>query len=86
MTLKYQNPQISRRANLLLALVALLGHAAVGCVHVVLEQLVLAEGRRADRALVREVGRLQGLAVVLGHVVQQLPLIDLNKVTINKKS
>ena len=86
MTLKYQNPQISRYANLLLALVALLGHAAVGCVHVVLEQLVLAEGRRADRALVREVGRLQGLAVVLGHVVQQLPLIYLNKVTINKNS
>ena len=48
-------------------------------VHVVLEQLVLAEGRRADRALVREVSRLQGLAVVLGHVVQQLPLIHLDK-------
>ena len=46
-------------------------------VHVVLEQLVLAEGGGADRALVRQVRRLQGLAVVLGHVVQQLPLVDL---------
>ena len=49
-------------------------------VHVVLEQLVLAEGGGADRALVRQVRRLQGLAVVLGHMVQQLPLVDLRRV------
>jgi len=45
---------------------------------VVLEQLVLTKRRRADRALVREVGRLQGLSVVLGYVVQQFPLVDLS--------
>ena len=38
--------------HLLLVLVTLLGDPAVGRVHVVLKQLVLAEGRRADRTLV----------------------------------
>ena len=62
----------------LLVLVSLvLGDAAVGGVHVVLEELVLAEGGGADRALVRQVSRLQRLAVVLRHVVQQLPLVNL---------
>ena len=65
--------------HLLLVLVTLLGNPAVGRVHVVLKQLVLAEGRRADRTLVWEVGGLQGLAMVLGNVVQQLPLINLEK-------
>ena len=46
-------------------------------VDVVLEELVLAEGGGADRALVRQVSRLQRLAVVLRHVVQQLPLVNL---------
>ena len=55
-------------------------------VHVVLEQLVLAEGGGADRALVRQVRRLQGLAVVLGHVVQQLPLVDLRRVCLKSRS
>ena len=44
----------------------------------VLKQLVLTERRRTDGAFVGQVGGLQGLAVVLSHVVQQLPLIDLN--------
>ena len=61
----------------LLCFVAFLRDATVSGVDVVLEELVLAEGGGADRALVRQVRRLQGLAVVLGHVVQQLPLVDL---------
>ena len=47
-------------------------------VDVVLEQLVLAEGGRADGALVGQVGGLQRLPVVLRHVVKQLPLVDLD--------
>ena len=43
----------------------------------ILKQLVLTKGGCTHCALVREVSRLQGLAVVLGHVVQQLPLIQL---------
>ena len=63
----------------LLVLVSLvLGDAAVGGVHVVLEELVLAEGGGAHGALVGEVRRLQRLAVVLRHVVEQLPLVDLH--------
>ena len=62
----------------LLGLVPLLGHPAVRGVDVVLEQLVLAEGGGAHGALVGEVGGLQGLAVVLGHVVEQLPLVHLH--------
>lgn len=45
----------------------------------VLEQLVLPEGRSTHSTLVRQMGRLQGLVVVLGHVVQQLPLINLKE-------
>ena len=63
----------------LLGLVPLLGHPAVRGVDVVLEQLVLAEGGGAHGALVGEVGGLQGLAVVLGHVVEQLPLVHLHR-------
>ena len=44
----------------------------------VLKQLVLTERSRTDGTFVGQVGGLQGLAVVLGHVVQQLPLVDLN--------
>lgn len=51
----------------------------VSGVNVVLEQLVLPEGGRTNGALVGQVSRLQSLAVVLGHVVQQLPLINLEK-------
>jgi len=54
----------------LFGLVGLLGHPGVSSVDVVLKELVLAEGGGADGALVGEVGRLQGLPVVLGHVVQ----------------
>ena len=43
----------------------------------VLEQFVLTKCGGADGAFVGEVGGLQGLAVVLGYVVQQLPLVDL---------
>ncbi len=43
----------------------------------ILEELVLAEGGGADGALVGEMGRLQRLPVVLGHVVEQLPLVHL---------
>ena len=43
----------------------------------VLKQLVLTKRSSADGALVGEVGWLQGLPVVLGHVIQQFPLIDL---------
>ena len=46
-------------------------------VHVVLEQLVLAEGGSAHGALIGEVGRLQRLPMIFRHVVQQLPLINL---------
>jgi hypothetical protein len=56
-----------------------LGDDAVRRVHVILELLVHAEGGRAHRALVREVRRLQGHVVVAGHVVQQLPLVDLQR-------
>ena len=69
--------------HLLLVLVTLLGDPAVGRVHVVLKQLVLAEGGCADCTLVREVSWLQSLAVVLGNMVQQLPLIHLNKVQLS---
>ena len=61
----------------LLCFVAFLRDATVSGVDVVLEELVLAEGGGADRALVRQVSRLQRLAVVLRHVVQQLPLVNL---------
>jgi len=44
---------------------------------VVLKQFILTKRGCADGAFVGEVGRLQGLAVVLGYVVQQLPLVDL---------
>ena len=43
----------------------------------VLKQFILTKRGCADGAFVGEVGRLQGLAVVLGYVVQQLPLVDL---------
>ena len=46
----------------------------------VLEQFILTKRGRADGAFVGEVGWLQGLAVVLGYVVQQLPLVDLRMV------
>jgi len=42
-----------------------------------LKQLVLPEGGRADSTLVGKVGGFEGLVVVLGHVVQQLPLVNL---------
>ena len=42
-----------------------------------LKEFVLAEGGFADCALVGEVGRLQGLLVVLRHVIQKLPLVNL---------
>lgn len=54
-----------------------LGHDAMRRVHVVLEQLVHAEGSGADGALVREVRRLQRQVVVPGHVVEQFPLVHL---------
>ena len=46
----------------------------------VLKQFVLTKGGCADGAFVGEVGRLQGLPVVLGYVIQQLPLVDLRMV------
>jgi hypothetical protein len=52
----------------------------VSSVDVVFEQLVLSEGGRANGALVGQVSRFQRLAVVLGNVVQQLPLINLEKI------
>ena len=63
--------------NYLFILVSLLGYPRVSRVHVVLKQLVLAKCSRAHCAFVGEVGWLQRLAVVLGHVVQQFPLVDL---------
>ena len=65
------------RLGRLLVLIALLGHARVGSVDVVLEQFVLTESGGAHRALVGEVGRLQSLAVVFRNVIQQLPLVHL---------
>jgi hypothetical protein len=64
----------------LFGLVGLLGDPRVSSVDVVLEELVLAKGGGADGALVGEVGGLQRLPVVLGHVVQQLPLVYLHKI------
>ena len=63
----------------LFILVSLFSHARVSGVHVVFKQFVLAKCGGTHRALVGEVGGLQGLAVVLGHVVQQFPLIDLHR-------
>ena len=65
--------------NYLFVLVSLLGHARVSSVYMVLKQLVLAKCGCAYCALVGQMGRLESLAVVLGHVVQQLPLVDLEK-------
>ena len=45
----------------------------------VLKQFVLTKGGCADGAFVGEVGGLQGLAVVLGYVVQEFPLVDLER-------
>jgi hypothetical protein len=42
-----------------------------------LEQLVLSEGGGADGALVGQVSGLQHLAVILGHVAQQLQMVHL---------
>ena len=64
----------------LFVLVSLLGDPRMCSVDVVLEQFVLTKRGCADGAFVGEVGWLQGLAVVLGYVVQQLPLIDLRMV------
>jgi hypothetical protein len=46
-------------------------------VDMIFEELVLPEGGCADSALVGQVSRLQGLAVILGYMVQQLPLVHL---------
>ena len=71
--------EINRSApEYLFVLVSLLGHARVSSVDMVLKQLVLAKCGRTHCTLVGQMGRLQGLAVVLGHMVQQLPLIDLD--------
>ena len=61
----------------LFVLVSLLSDPRVCSVDVVLKQFVLTKRGCADGAFVGEVGWLQGLAVVLGYVVQQLPLVDL---------
>ena len=45
----------------------------------VLKQLVLTKRGSTHCTFVGEVGWLQSLAVVLGHVIQQLPLVDLDK-------
>ncbi len=42
------------------------------------EQFVLSEGGGAHRTLVAEVRRLEVLLVVLGDVVEELPLVDLS--------
>ena len=61
----------------LLGFVCLLCDPRVGGIHMGLKQLVLPEGGRADSTLVGKVGGFEGLVVVLGHVVQQLPLVNL---------
>lgn len=60
-----------------LIFVVLLGHRAVSRVDVILKQLVHAEGGRADRALVREMGGFQCHVVVSGDVIEELPLENL---------
>ena len=74
-----QRPGSLLTAYYLFVLVSFLGDPRVSGVHVVLKKLVLTKRRRADCAFVGEMCRLQSLAVVLGHVVQQLPLVDLSK-------
>merc|ERR1719319_1212801 len=54
------------------------GDAGVRGVDVVFEQLVLAEGGSAHSAFVGQMGWLQCLAVVLRHVIKQLPLVNLS--------
>ena len=50
----------------------------VSLVNVAFEQFVLSEGGGAHRTLVAEVRRLEVLLVVLGDVVEELPLVDLS--------
>lgn len=52
-------------------------HHRVRRVDVVLEEFVHGEGGRAHGALVRQVRRFQAQPVVLDHVTEQLPLVDL---------
>ena len=72
-----QAPQDLPVTIYLLSLVSLLGDAAVSGVHMGLEQLVLSKGSCTYCTLVRQVGRFQRLVVILGNVVQQLPLVHL---------
>ena len=73
----------------LLSLVGLLGDATVSGVHMGLEQLVLSKGSCTYCTLVRQVGRFQRLVVILGNVVQQLPLVHLlgkvHKIVFNER-
>ena len=45
----------------------------------VLEELVLSESGRADCTLVGKVGGLESFSMIFGHVVQELPLVHLQK-------
>ena len=75
--MKPESRDLAYLCSHLFILVRLLGDPRVCSVDVVLKQFILTKRGRADGAFVREVGGLQGLAVVLGYVVQQLPLVDL---------
>lgn len=60
-----------------LVLVVFLGDGAVSGVDVILEELVHAKGGGADGALVGEMGGLECHVVVARHVIEKLPLENL---------
>ena len=79
MIMKPESRDLLYLCSHLFILVRLLGDPRVCSVDMVLKQFILTKRGRADGAFVGEVGGLQGLAMVLGNVVQQLPLINLEK-------
>jgi hypothetical protein len=49
----------------------------MSCIHMVLKQFVHSEGGCANRTLVREMSRFQTQTVILHHVTEQFPLMNL---------
>lgn len=63
-----------------LVFVVLLGDGAVSGVYVILKELVHAKSGSADGALVGEMGGLECHVVVARHVIQELPLENLENI------